>query len=166
MKPQPLKTSDCEGSSKLAAIRDLIGGTARGMVRLPVLSGSMAPTILPGDILLVRPLSGRLVHAGDVAVFLKDGKVTSHRIVFICRFGSRAFLMEMGDANRLAASLQQNAILGMVDSLERGGERVPFIGGAENKESRRDARRLAFGMFWRYFTGVLPIELLKKAVGK
>jgi hypothetical protein len=122
----------------------------------------MAPTVMPGDILLVRQVQGQRLHSGDIAVFIKDGKVTAHRVIFVFRCGTRAFMLEMGDANRRAASLEQNAILGIVDSIERGRERIPCSRGIKNGSPRRIARR----MLVRHLTESLPSERLRRIFRK
>ena len=162
MMPAQSESAEPRGAAELAAIRSLIGGTAEGDVSLPVLTGSMAPSILPGDVLLVRPRPGCRVHAGDVAVFLKSGKVTAHRVVFAFRLRSRAFLLEKGDANRFAEALDQGAVLGVVEAIERRGARMPIRRGARADEARRAARR----MLWRFALNALPIDLLKRAIAK
>ncbi len=152
--------------AELEALRALIGGTARETVRLPLLSGSMGPALLPGDILAVRPESGRRVHVGDVAVFLRDGRPTAHRIIFALRLGGFSLLVEMGDANRLPSLLAQGAVLGVVEAVERRGTPVPFPGRSGGRSSGREARRKARRMFWRYFAGVFPKEFLKRSLGR
>jgi hypothetical protein len=62
--------------------RDLI---AQGDYWFRVSSDSMAPTLLPGDQVLVRPLdlpSG----PGEVIVFLHEGKLVVHRCIGDCLF--------------------------------------------------------------------------------
>ncbi len=160
--PAQSEPGESRGAAELAAIRSLIGGTAEGDVSLPVLSGSMAPAILPGDLLIVRPRPGRRAHTGDVAVFLKNGKVTAHRVVFAFRLRAWSFLLEKGDANRFAEALDQESVLGVVEAVLRQGERMPIRRGTLAEEARRAARR----MLWRSALSLLPIGLLKRAVDR
>lgn len=136
--------------SGLAAVRELIAGSARGDVRLPLLSGSMAPTILPGDTVRVRGAADRGVHTGDVAVFIKDGKLTAHRVIFSLNLGPLSYLLEMGDANRVPARLHRASVLGFVVSVERGGEPVPFDrGSGASRRIARESRRRSIATLLR-----------------
>ena len=147
-----------------AAVRALIGGTARAPVQLPVLSGSMSPTLLPGDTLRVRPASGKDLRAGDVAVFVRDGKVLAHRVILSVRLGFRLFILEMGDANGRAARLHPTAVVGMVAAAARAGRPVRFASraGGTGREARRMARRLLL----RCLKGYLPTGFLKRIFGR
>lgn len=166
MNRNPSPTPDPGLSAGPDALRSLIAGTADAPVRLPLLSGSMSPALLPGDILTVRPARGRDVRVGDVTVFLRDGRATAHRILFALRLGARALLLEMGDANRFPSTLSQNAVLGVVDCVERDGNRVLDLRGDTGKTERRAARRTARRMLWRFLVRVLPYEIVKGAAGK
>jgi signal peptidase I len=64
-----------------------------------VLSGSMAPTVLPGDVVVGRPTDGHQVGAGELIVFedpAAPGRTVLHRVVR--RQGGGA-LVTRGDAN-------------------------------------------------------------------
>ena len=149
-------------SLELSALRALIGGTVKNTVRLPLLSGSMAPTLLPGDVLRVRPADGHHVHTGDIVVFLKNGTVTAHRLVFAVRLLGRTFLMEMGDANLSAAVLQPAAVLGVVESAERQEKRVSLSCGGANWQARRTAAR----MLRRHIINAFPFGPVRRVFGK
>jgi hypothetical protein len=111
--------------------------------------------------LLVRPVYGHRVHTGDVAVFLKDGKLTAHRLIFAFRFCARAFLLEMGDANRGASLLDQRSVLGRVDAIEREGSLIQFAYGTRNEQGRR----VAYHLRWRLLATRLPSGRLRKMLG-
>lgn len=147
-------------ASGLAAIRELIAGSARGDVRLPLLSGSMAPTVLPGDIVLVRGAAGHGVHTGDIAVFIKNGRLTAHRVIFSLTIGPLSYLLEMGDANRVPARLHRASVLGFVVSVERDGEPVPF-------DRRSDAsRRIARESRIRSIATLLRVERIRRMLSR
>lgn len=120
-----------------AAVRALIDGASRAPVRLPMLSGSMAPTLLPGDLLVVHPKKGRRLHIGDIAVFLSGGNLTAHRVLFACRFFYRSFMVEVGDANSAPRRLDERAVVGVATSVVRDGAELPLARGIV-------ARRIAY----------------------
>ncbi len=147
------------GLSSQHSLHALLSGTSRELVKLPLLTGSMAPAILPGDLLSIRPIGERKVHTGDVAVFYKHGKLTAHRIIFAFRLFSRALLLEKGDANRGAGLLDQRTILGTVVAIERGGLRLPLDATADQ------GRQLAHTMLWRFVASLVPSGRLRRILG-
>jgi signal peptidase I len=90
--------------------RELI---AQGDYWFRVISDSMAPTLLVGDEVLVRPLdfpSG----PGEVIVFLQDGKLVVHRCIGDCRF--------RGDAKIIPdPPIPAGAIVGQAVAFRRNG---------------------------------------------
>jgi signal peptidase I len=110
-----------------------------GEALLPMLSGSMAPELLPGDTLTVRPADAGKVHRGDVIVFRDGPRLVAHRLVFAACFGRLSILVEKGDANLSASFLRPESIVGIVISTSRAGRAViEGIG-----ESRERGRRIA-----------------------
>ena len=70
-----------------------------GYKPLIVLSGSMEPTIFPGDIVLVREVSADNLKEGDIVSYLRGRSVITHRIMEINEAdGSRKFYTK-GDNN-------------------------------------------------------------------
>lgn len=72
----------------------LVGGDA-----FVVMSGSMTPTLRPGDVVATRPLGAAAVRDGDVIVFDdpgRPGRVLIHRVV---RHNADGSLVTQGDAN-------------------------------------------------------------------
>lgn len=67
-----------------------------GPLVLPVLSGSMRPSIPLGSRILIKPGSPQQCRVGDVAVYIDDDRLVAHRLLW--RWGSRCFMK--GDANR------------------------------------------------------------------
>jgi signal peptidase len=59
-----------------------------------VLSGSMAPTLLPGDAVLVRS-DVASIHEGDIITFRSEGELVTHRVVEM----QPGQLITQGDAN-------------------------------------------------------------------
>lgn len=69
---------------------------------LTVLSGSMAPAIAPGSVVIVRPIDLGDLRAGDVIAFQApiDGRPTvTHRVVEIEQSGPQPLVRTKGDAN-------------------------------------------------------------------
>ena len=62
-----------------------------------IVSGSMAPSIPQGSLVLVRPADWREIAPGDVIAFDRAGAVVTHRVTQL-REGERAFVTK-GDAN-------------------------------------------------------------------
>ena len=79
------------------------GATSLGLIRpLIVISGSMEPGIMTGDLVIARPYDTARVAAGEVASLHSDvtGKTVTHRIVSIEAVGDGSYLATMkGDAN-------------------------------------------------------------------
>lgn len=85
-----------------AALALIVLPKAVGGKPLTVLSGSMTPTFVPGDVVVVRPVDTDRVEIGDVITFHAESgnpEVTSHRVVgFVLTDDGRAFVTR-GDAN-------------------------------------------------------------------
>ena len=68
----------------------------------PILSGSMAPGIPAGSLVLVTPLSPQRIRVGDVIVYkipVADHRVIAHRVVAVLARGRREVIETKGDAN-------------------------------------------------------------------
>lgn len=76
-----------------------------GAVPLTVLSGSMTPTLRPGDIVVVRPTPVAELRVGDVITFQPvsgDPSLTTHRIVqIIASDDDVQQVITRGDANNV-----------------------------------------------------------------
>jgi signal peptidase len=81
-----------------AVVPRLVGG-----VPLTVLSGSMEPTLSPGDLVVVRPVDPAALQVGDVVTFQPhpgDPALVTHRVTAISAVdGEVSALMTRGDAN-------------------------------------------------------------------
>ena len=65
-----------------------------GRLRVGVQGSSMLPSIRPRDVLLVRRCPAHRARVGDIVVFVREGRLFSHRV--IRRSGTR--LVTRGDA--------------------------------------------------------------------
>jgi signal peptidase len=73
-----------------------------GGVSLTVLTGSMRPTIEPGDLIVVKPVPVDEVQIGDVVTFQPvsdDPTVITHRVVAKTFVSGETMLVTRGDAN-------------------------------------------------------------------
>jgi signal peptidase I len=88
----------------------LIGGTAvafgasqlTGNRTFNMLTGSMAPMIRPGDVVIDEVISPREARVGDVITFTdprNQKRLTTHRVKSVSVAGSRAYFVTRGDAN-------------------------------------------------------------------
>ena len=90
---------------------------ARGRLRLGVHGSSMLPAIRPRDVLLVRACAASRARVGDIVVFVREGRLFSHRVV--ARHGAR--LVTRGDAVPEAdAPVEPSELLGCVRRVVRG----------------------------------------------
>ena len=73
-----------------------------GLRPLTVLSGSMAPAIHAGDLVVTRPVSPGIVTVGQIVTFadpLKPGRLITHRAIEITHQQHRVGFVTQGDAN-------------------------------------------------------------------
>lgn len=74
---------------------------ATGHQLLIISSGSMAPNIPVGSLVLIGPPPGTSVAAGDVVTFrLPNGGLVTHRVVRTFSLANEPYLSTKGDANR------------------------------------------------------------------
>lgn len=105
---------------------------ATGSVPLTVLTGSMTPTIHPGDLVIVRPTPLEELHLGDIVTFQPVSGVATlvtHRIISISHDAQRQVtgLQTQGDANNVADNpLVPGQVMGRVWYT------VPYIGRLTN----------------------------------
>jgi hypothetical protein len=123
---------------------DLLHGRlpAGRSVRLPMLTGSMAP-VLPVDaeLIIVAPAVDEL-GVGDVVIFPQDGKLVAHRLVAGLALAGRGGFLQTGDRFSDGAGwLPARAATGLVVGVEVSGE-----GGARDlrtRAARAEGRRIA-----------------------
>ena len=77
-------------------------GALLGFRALVVRSGSMAPAIQSGDVVVTRLVRPSAVEPGDVVTFRdpsRRGDLVTHRVVQVRREGDRLAIVTRGDAN-------------------------------------------------------------------
>lgn len=97
-----------------------------GYQPLSVLSGSMKPTLEPGDMIFVHKVLPNDVQVGDVITFRVDHDILiTHRVVDVIKKNSGEILYKTkGDANQTAdkSYISGNRLLGkMIWSIPKGG---------------------------------------------
>ncbi len=101
-----------------------------GEVRLRVFGTSMVPSILPGDLVLIRRAGLHEISRGEVVLFVQNGRLFVHRVVdqTVAAAASGAeepCLITRGD--RLRSSdrpVSSSELLGRVVSIERDHQPV------------------------------------------
>jgi len=107
---------------------------------LPLLSGSMAPSLLPGDKLYIDPRV-RTLQSGSIAVFYRKGTFFCHRILFSFKWGNKHYIFEKGDANDSARFILAGKMLGTVLKVRREGKETDLTTEEAVRGSRKLARR-------------------------
>jgi Peptidase S24-like len=128
------KNALAESACRLAA--EVVG--TFGEVRLRVFGTSMVPSILPGDVVSVRQASLQDLSPGEIAVFLRHGRLFIHRVVHrnaeaIAGDLEAAHLITRGD--RLLHDdppVTSSELLGRVGTVERGNRKVELLAQGSN----------------------------------
>jgi signal peptidase I len=89
--------------------------------RLRVVGTSMLPTFYPGDTVVVETLPSSMINEGDVAVWVRDGRLCSHRVVK----RHWPLIVTRGDANpHFDRAIPASECLGRILRIERKGARL------------------------------------------
>ena len=100
-----------------------------GWRTLTVVSGSMAPTIDAGDVVVARPVAPLSARPGDVITFVdpaRRDRLVTHRIMRVTPVGSQVEFVTRGDAN----TASERWSVGASGTIGRVEYRVPFVGRA------------------------------------
>jgi signal peptidase I len=113
--------------AEIAAVRcDLACEVLRsfGSLRFRATGWSMLPTVWPGDTLVVKRVSPDQVHAGDVVLVGREGRLCAHRVVSAQDSG-RLHWITQGDAMPAPdRPVSASELLGRVDYLIRAGRLI------------------------------------------
>lgn len=96
-----------------------------------VLSGSMQPTMEPGDVILVDAVEVEAVESGDIVTFRESANtVTTHRVVERVRTDTGLALRTKGDDNEEPdlGLVRNEALVGRVISVGATPVVVPYVG--------------------------------------
>ncbi len=108
---------------------ELVAGSLRAghEVRVRVAGSSMVPALWPGDELRVRALALAEPSRGDLLMFVRDGRLCTHRLVDWLDHAGAARLITRGDAApQCDPPVAPSEILGTVASITRGGREIPI----------------------------------------
>jgi polysaccharide export outer membrane protein len=133
----PVDTTPLESGPVLAAL--LEDGVSVG---IPVTGGSMRPTLLPGDRVIVAPFLG-LPRPGQIVLARAAAGLVAHRLARVDLIDGRRVYRLQGEASdAFDAGVPREALLGRVVAVLRRGERRPIDEGPAALE--RVVRRLAW----------------------
>jgi signal peptidase I len=110
-----------------------------GEVRLRVSGTSMVPSILPGDLVLIKKASLPDISAGEIVVYLRKGRFVVHRVVDRNAAGTvdrpeGPRLITRGDRLRQDdAPVSEQELLGRVVSIERDSRKVALPATGSNR---------------------------------
>jgi signal peptidase I len=95
-----------------------------GRVRLRVLGTSMAPSVLPGDLVSVQRADLCEISSGEIVLFTRDDRLFIHRVVSRWAEGETLGLITRGDRLEHAdPPVTASELLGRVTSVVRGSRR-------------------------------------------
>jgi hypothetical protein len=101
----------------------LVGEVVRtfGEVRLRVFGTSMAPAILPGDLISVQHAVLSEISNGEIVLYARDGRMFAHRVMGCTDSPEGSLLIARGDRLRHDdPPISSSELLGKVISIERG----------------------------------------------
>lgn len=122
---------------------DLASEVARtfGEIRLRVFGTSMAPSILPGDVLSIRRAEIGEISVGDVILYSRNARLFAHRVIRRSGKSGEPGLITRGDRLRHDDPwVSSTELLGRVISVGRGSRQVDFS--AQNRWWKKPATRL------------------------
>jgi signal peptidase I len=136
------------GNASMELACGLAGEIVRnfGEVRLRVFGTSMVPSVLPGDMVLIQRAALEEILPGEIAVFLREGRLFVHRVVerkklFVEGNSNQELcLITQGDRQRECdLPVNSSELLGRVVCIERDQREIKV---APNKVTRLTARLL------------------------
>ncbi len=88
-------------------------------VILPVISGSMLPSLIPGrEIKIKCVISWRECQIGDIIVFKGTMGLTAHRLLLRFSIFGRCFLFQKGDSSNIGNWIKPEQVVGVVVETE------------------------------------------------
>lgn len=103
-----------KASHQMGLVSQLLG--EQRSVRLSAFGNSMLPSIFPGDVLTVSPVTRGEVQLGDVVLFSQWGRLVAHRVTSLEPITTR------GDAfASVDAAMDEDGLLGRVTHIEKQG---------------------------------------------
>lgn len=112
------------------AITDLIGDARAAQLRFRVKGESMAPTLRPGDEVLVEAVSLEALRPGDLVLVQEEGRSLLHRFLGVRRQGGQRMVLTGGDRLwRADPPCPEEALKGRAVAILRGGRPLPLPAG-------------------------------------
>jgi signal peptidase I len=135
-----------------------------GVVRLRVFGTSMAPAILPGDLVSIERASLNEISMGDVVLFQQRGRLFVHRVVdrkqlAVGRYEETCLITRGDRLGHDDPPVNSSELLGRIVSLERNHRKVEIPARDSNRwiaRSLRASDRLTYlyvRFFVRFFDG-------------
>jgi len=102
---------------------------ARGGASLIIETGSMRPSISPGDVVAVMPVPTEQLNVGDIITYATADKLITHRIIAIQGQGDHMQVITQGDANNTEdAPVLASQVRGRVTyTIPRVGLVLPWL---------------------------------------
>jgi signal peptidase I len=99
-----------------------------GSLHLRVMGWSMAPTVWPGDTLVIEPAGTDQISAGDIVLFSGARRFVAHRVVAIADNSGTSSVRTQGDAVPYPDSpLAASDVMGKVSFILRMGRKGECI---------------------------------------
>ncbi len=111
----------------------LLGGRSTEPVWIPVLSGSMSPTLIPGDQVLIVPGNWKKCAIGDIIVFREGHSLTSHRLIGKIRFPGRTLFFQQADGMSHGGFIRVESVIGTCAALRRHDTETTLLDRKINK---------------------------------
>ena len=118
-------------------------------VRFRVDGHSMAPTIRPGETLIVEPLGASKPRPGDILLYRWGDGVRAHRVVRIDRASPPTLLLQGDALESPDAPVTADLILGRARAVERRHGTVPLTGPVTVSRQLLRARLSRLRVRWR-----------------
>lgn len=128
------------------------GASIGGYRVYDILTGSMSPTINPGNLVVVKEISPNEVKINDVITFKSDitNNVTTHRVIKIINNNGESEFITKGDANNAQdpMPLNERLLVGKVIF------QIPYLGGIL-RSIQNNKIILVFGFLFVIFTSFI-----------
>ncbi len=105
---------------------ELLSGSAIEPLWLPVLSGSMSPTLIPGDSVLVQGCTAKDCAPGDIIIFRQGATLSAHRFICRVRLPGKTLFFQQGDGMNDGDFTTPEKVVGRAVKLKRDGVEFPL----------------------------------------
>ncbi len=109
-------------------------------VYLPVLSGSMSPTLVPGGKVKIQRVTWKQCSVGDIIILKEKWKLTAHRLLFRIQLMHKCWMYQKGDRNRFGMWVRSEQVVGIViETVRLDGTSIDLSTPVQKKKARRSA---------------------------